>query len=144
MSPGGTATKEIWIPADIEDAEVFESWLSGRKGSRVHVRSPRRGLMVRLDSTILKTNLNVLAIDRDEEKVKSVSDFVTYAVVLDAMDEKALRSVGIQNVDVAIVSIGEKIEASILVVMLLKGLGPKKLKEIFDPDGILNPGKLCF
>ncbi len=36
--------KEIWIPVDIEDAEVLESWLSERRGSRVHIRSPRRGL----------------------------------------------------------------------------------------------------
>ncbi len=36
--------KEIYIPADIEDAEVLESWLSQRKGSRVYVRSPKRGL----------------------------------------------------------------------------------------------------
>lgn len=36
--------KEVYIPVDIEDAEVIESWLSERKGSRVYVRSPRRGL----------------------------------------------------------------------------------------------------
>jgi excinuclease ABC subunit C len=36
--------KEIYIPADIEDADVLEEWLSARKGDRVHVRSPKRGL----------------------------------------------------------------------------------------------------
>jgi len=36
--------KEILIPADIEDAEELEAWLGQRKGSRVHVRSPKRGL----------------------------------------------------------------------------------------------------
>ena len=36
--------KEIYIPADIEDAEVLESWLSQRKGGKVHIRSPRQGL----------------------------------------------------------------------------------------------------
>jgi len=36
--------KEIYIPADIEDAEVLEDWLSQRRGSRVHIGSPRRGL----------------------------------------------------------------------------------------------------
>ncbi len=36
--------KEIYIPADIEDAEVLEDWLSERRGTRVHIRSPRRGL----------------------------------------------------------------------------------------------------
>jgi excinuclease ABC subunit C len=36
--------KEIYIPADIEDAIVFQDWLSERKGSRVYIRSPRQGL----------------------------------------------------------------------------------------------------
>ncbi len=36
--------KEILIPADIEDADALEAWLSQRKGSRVVIRSPRRGL----------------------------------------------------------------------------------------------------
>jgi trk system potassium uptake protein TrkA len=77
--------------------------------------------------TLTKSGSEVIAIDREEEKVKAVADFVTYAVQLDAIDEKALRSVGIQNVDTAIVSIGEKIEASILVVMLLKEMGIKNI-----------------
>lgn len=36
--------KEIYIPADIDDADVLEQWLSERKGSRVYIRSPRQGL----------------------------------------------------------------------------------------------------
>jgi excinuclease ABC subunit C len=36
--------REILIPADIGDAEILEAWLSERKGSRVHIRSPKRGL----------------------------------------------------------------------------------------------------
>ncbi|HSK11233.1 MAG TPA: TrkA family potassium uptake protein, partial [Vicinamibacterales bacterium] len=44
-----------------------------------------------------------------------------------ATDERALRAAGIQDVDVAIVSIGENIESSLLVVMLLKELGIKTI-----------------
>jgi len=36
--------QEILIPADIEDADALEGWLSRRKGSRVIIRSPKRGL----------------------------------------------------------------------------------------------------
>lgn len=72
--------------------------------------------------TLTELGCEVLAIDNNDERVRDVSDFVTHAVVLDAMDEKALKSVGVQNSDVAVVSIGENIEASILVVMLLKEL----------------------
>ena len=77
--------------------------------------------------TLTELDSEVIAIDSEEEKVKSVAEFVTYAVQLDAMDDKALRSVGVQNVDTAIVSIGENIEASILVVMILKEIGIKNI-----------------
>lgn len=77
--------------------------------------------------TLAKFGSEVIAIDNHEERVKKVAEFVTYALQLDAMDEKALRSVGVQNVDTAIVSIGENIEASILVVMILKELGIKNI-----------------
>jgi trk system potassium uptake protein len=77
--------------------------------------------------TLAKFDAEVIAIDTEEERVKKVAEFVTYAVQLDAMDEKALRSVGVQNVDTAIVSIGENIEASILVVMLLKEIGIRNI-----------------
>ena len=69
----------------------------------------------------------VLAIDRDEVKIEAVSDFVTYAVECDAADEKALKAISAQNVDAAVVSIGENIEASILIVMALKELGVKDI-----------------
>lgn len=77
--------------------------------------------------TLVELDCEVIAIDKDEERVKKISDFVTHAVQLEAMDEKSLRSVGVQNVDVAVVSIGENIEASILVVMILKEMGIKNI-----------------
>ncbi len=73
--------------------------------------------------TLAENKCEVIAIDKDDERVRKASEYVTLAVQLEAMDEKALRSIGVQNVDVAIVSIGENIEASILVVMILKQLG---------------------
>lgn len=77
--------------------------------------------------TLTEKGCEVLAIDDNEEQVKSVSDFVTHAVQLDATDEEALRHVGVQYVDVAVVSIGENIEASILIVMTLKEMGVKEI-----------------
>ena len=46
--------KEIYLPADIEDAEAVETWLSERKGSRVHVRSPKRGLKAGLLDLVMR------------------------------------------------------------------------------------------
>ena len=77
--------------------------------------------------TLIKKGHEVLAIDSDEAKIEAVSDFATYAVQCDATDERALKAVSVQNVDVAVVSIGENIEASILIVMTLKELGVKEI-----------------
>jgi len=35
---------EIYLPADIEDADILESWFSERRGRKVTLRSPRQGL----------------------------------------------------------------------------------------------------
>lgn len=77
--------------------------------------------------TLIKLGHEVLAIDRDEEQVARAGEFATYAVQCDATDERALRAVSTQNVDMAVVSIGENIEASILVVTTLRELGIKRV-----------------
>jgi trk system potassium uptake protein TrkA len=85
----------------------------------------------RFGSSIARTLVNagceVLAIDESEEKVKEISDLVTQAVELDATDEKALKAVGIEDVDVAIVAIGTDIQASILITLMLKEMGIKEV-----------------
>ncbi|MFA5454607.1 MAG: TrkA family potassium uptake protein [Sulfurimonas sp.] len=65
----------------------------------------------------------VIAIDNDEEKVRDIGEFVQDAIVLDSSDPKALHEAGIAGAEMAIVSIGENLEASILTVMALKELG---------------------
>lgn len=77
--------------------------------------------------TLVTKGCEVLAIDRDEEKIQAISDFATFAVQCDATDERALKAVSAQNVDVAVVSIGENIEASILIVQTLKEMGVKSI-----------------
>lgn len=67
----------------------------------------------------------VMAVDEHEETVQNISDFVTYAVQADATDEKTIKSLGIRNFDVAVVSIGGDIQSSILITLMLKELGVK-------------------
>lgn len=72
---------------------------------------------------LAQQGLSVIAVDVDEEQVREINEFVQDAVILDSTDIRALREAGIGSVDVAVVSIGENIEASILTVMALKELG---------------------
>ncbi len=67
----------------------------------------------------------VLAIDNDMENVQAVADQVTQAVETDALDESALKALGITEFDCVLVTISEKIEASILITSMLKGMGVK-------------------
>lgn len=75
--------------------------------------------------TLARMGYDVLAIDIDPEKVNSVKDIVTHAVQVDALDEQALRSLGIRNFDVVVVAIGEDVQANILVTVMLKEMGVK-------------------
>lgn len=69
----------------------------------------------------------VLAIDEQEDQVQAVADSVTHAVVGDAMDESVLRSLGVRNLDCAIVGIGSDITASIIITLTLKELGVREV-----------------
>lgn len=78
-------------------------------------------------TTLASQGHDVVGIDGDEDRVRALADVVTAAMQLDATDEKALRAAGIQDVDCAVVSIGENLEASLLVVTLLRELNVKKV-----------------
>jgi trk system potassium uptake protein TrkA len=83
----------------------------------------------RFGSSVAKTLYSlgneVLAIDIDEETVQEISDSVTHAVQADATDESTLRSLGIRNFDVAVVTIGANVQSSIMVTLLVKEMGVK-------------------
>ncbi len=78
-------------------------------------------------TTLTELGHEVIGIDSDEEKVARLSDVISVALQVDAIDEKALRAAGIQDVDVAIVSIGENVESSLLAVMLVRELGIRQI-----------------
>ena len=78
-------------------------------------------------STLAELKHEVIGVDGDPEKVRQLADVISQAVELDATDERALKAIGIQDVDVAIVSIGENIESSLLVVMQLRELGVPRI-----------------
>ena len=73
--------------------------------------------------TLTELGHEVTGVDGDEARVQQLADVIAHALQIDATDEKALRAAGIQDVDVAVVSIGENIESSLLVVMQLRELG---------------------
>jgi len=73
--------------------------------------------------TLCELGQEVVAIDSDEALVTAIAPYVTQALQLDATDEAALSTLGVQNFDAAVVSIGQNTRDSILVSVLLKELG---------------------
>ena len=64
--------------------------------------------------------MDVLAVDREETIVKEIADYCTEAVCADLEDEKSLRSLGLKDMDIAVVAIGDNLEASIFAVVAAK------------------------
>ncbi len=77
--------------------------------------------------TLAQGGAEVIACDINEERVRLISDYVERAYVVDATDERALIESGIPTADVVIVSIGENVEANVLVVVQLMELGVKEI-----------------
>lgn len=65
----------------------------------------------------------VLAVDRDEKRVRQIAEFVTLAMRVDIADEEALSELGGRNFDGAVISIGHSLEASVLAAIWAREQG---------------------
>jgi trk system potassium uptake protein TrkA len=74
----------------------------------------------KLCRVLAEKGAQVIAIDRDPERIELIKNTVTAAVHVNATDEAALLKAPLDEVDVAVVAIGDDIEASILATALLK------------------------
>lgn len=108
--------------------------------------------------TLIAKELNergheVLAVDRDEARINAILPFVTDAQIGDSTNEAFLRSLGINNFDVCIVTIGSDFQSSLETTALLKELGGKLVVSRADrevqgkfllrngADEVINPEK---
>jgi trk system potassium uptake protein len=66
---------------------------------------------------------DVTAIDINEARVATASDYATLAAQADGSDEEALLSLGVDRSEVAVVGQGQNIEASISCALVLKRIG---------------------
>jgi len=70
--------------------------------------------------TLSDNGMEVLVIDSNPSIIDSIKDRVTHAICIKLTDEDSLRSVGIDDMDTVIVSMGEKFAESILLTAILK------------------------
>ncbi len=56
---------EIMLQSEIEDADIIEEWLSGRRKQKVHIRVPKKGTKEKLVELALENARMVLSKDRE-------------------------------------------------------------------------------
>ena len=70
-----------------------------------------------------KAEKEVIAVDKDDSRVKEARRFTDYAFVVESMERETLEDVGIQNCGTVVICIGEQMDISILATMIVLNLG---------------------
>ncbi|UYM04357.1 potassium channel family protein [Solicola gregarius] len=90
-------------------------------------------------ASLIRLGHEVLAVDEDAELVQKWASELTHAVQVDTTDEEALRQIGADQFERAIVGIGSDIEASVLTVLTLVELG---VSEVWAKAVSIKHGKI--
>ena len=67
----------------------------------------------------------VLAVDKNEERVNDALDLVTHAQIGDSTSEAFIASLGVRNFDLCVVAIGDDFQSSLETTALLKEQGAR-------------------
>ena len=73
--------------------------------------------------TLEQNGCQVIAVDNDPEKIQMIADEVSYAMTADVEDPEAIASLGLKNVDGAVITMVNHMEASIVAAMMCQELG---------------------
>ncbi|NJK90885.1 MAG: TrkA family potassium uptake protein [Blastochloris sp.] len=71
--------------------------------------------------------VEVIAIDRNRERVEAIKDAVSTAVIVDASDEKAIQAQELQDCAGVILALGDKLGENVLVLSTLQSLGVRRV-----------------
>ena len=83
---------------------------------------------------LVDNGMDVIAIDNDEEVAREVATDLPTTFIADSTDERALRELGVGEVDAAIVAFGDNQQASVLTTVILRELGIKNIIVRVDDD----------
>lgn len=73
--------------------------------------------------TLSSLGQEVMLIDKDEDRIQQLTEEIENLAIVDACDEAAMRNIGLNNFDVAIVSIGSNLSASLMATLIAKDFG---------------------
>ena len=89
-----------------------------------------------------KLNVEIIGVDFNMQAVAKAANYIQHVYFCDATKEEALREAGIQNVEHAIVAIGQndstKLVNTIVSVIMLKRIGVEKITVRLDDDSYMD------
>lgn len=65
----------------------------------------------------------VLAVDKNEDLVRDISEEVTCAVCADVSDREMMNNIGLEGMDVLVIATAEHLDASVMALMIAKEIG---------------------
>jgi trk system potassium uptake protein TrkA len=77
--------------------------------------------------TLFEEGHDVIAVDRDEEAIQRVQPYCTQAILGDATQREMIKTLGVEEMDAAIVSMGGNENAATLITLYLKELSAKRI-----------------
>ncbi len=78
-----------------------------------------------LGEKLLAMGVEVMIVDKNEEKIEALSSKYTDALIANCMNEENLKSLDIPSFDACVVAIGDDFQSSLEITSLLKELGAK-------------------
>lgn len=76
---------------------------------------------------LVESGAEVLAVDTDEDAVKSASNDIPICKCADVTDIEVIKQLGIANIDTVIIAMASNLEASVMATMLCKEVGVKNV-----------------
>ncbi len=77
--------------------------------------------------SLFEKNHEVIAVDKRKDLVQKAQEYTTQAIVADCTERELLKNLGLDKVDLAIISLGNNLSASILLVLYLKEVGVEQI-----------------
>ncbi len=78
-----------------------------------------------LGESLLRMGDEVMIVDKNEELINSLAGKYTDALILNCMNEEALKHLDVPSFDACVVAIGDDFQSSLQITSLLKDLGAK-------------------
>ena len=93
--------KEIMLEEEIEEKEVIEEWLTGKRGAKVSLLNPKRGIKERLVQLARKNAELILTTDKEKlrrEESRTIGASAELAALIGLESTKRIESYDISNI----------------------------------------------